>query len=244
MRPLSRDGPWCGWATVPHLWRSPHPQGAVKLTHLKLERLPASKEDETAFSKLLADNWLYRVRVPGQALHPETAAETGVYAASFLPARCLAAAGYQEAWAIHSDAAGNLLSLEFTPPGGACAPDADDAGRGKAVPAGLAFRTVSVAFKAARDAPSLASTPNFDLEAALSQGAGAGEASGGVPDPLGGGAVPGEPPKEKSFMQKYGMVIWVLGIQVVLHVVKGTVAPEEPQQGQGAQRPAAVTAAK
>jgi hypothetical protein len=181
--------------------------------------------------------------VPGQALHPETATETGVYAASFLPARCLAAAGYQEAWAIHSDAGGNLLSLEFTPPGGACAPDAEDAAR-KAVPGGLAFRTVSVAFKAARDAPSLASTPNFDLEAALSQGAGAGE-GGGVPDPLGGapggGALPGEPPKEKTFMQKYGMVIWVLGIQVVIHMIKGTVAPEEQAraaQGQGTQRPA------
>lgn len=181
--------------------------------------------------------------MPGQALHPETAAETGVYAASFLPARCLASAAYQEAWAIHSDAGGNLLSLEFTPPGGACAPDADGVAR-KAVPAGLAFRTVSVAFKAARDAPSLASTPNFDLEGALSQGAGAGE-GGGVPDPLGGAGAPGgEPPKEKTFMQKYGMVIWVLGVQVVIHMIKGTVAPEEAQgQGQGgAQRPAGAAA--
>jgi hypothetical protein len=150
-----------------------------------------------------------------------------------LPARCLAGVAFQEAWLLHTDAAGNLLALDYAPPGGVCPPDKEGVAKTQ-VPGGLLFRSASVAFRTSRDAPTLASTPTFEVGAAMS---GNDEASP-QESPLGGP----EAGKEKP-APKYGMLMWVLGVQVLLHVMRGTVDDKPAGQkgngkGEASQRPA------
>jgi hypothetical protein len=125
-------------------------------------RAPLHTPSATLASLLASDGKL-RVRAPADALNPEAAAATGRWVSTWLPLRCLVRAGLAEHFVIHIDEAGRIYGLEFTPPGGACAPGE---GPAPAAPARWAFRSTA-AVKLPKDAPPLPSTPTqrFDPDA-------------------------------------------------------------------------------
>lgn len=139
----------------------------MRLSHVKLERLPFSAGDVQAFEALLGDNWLYRVRVPAHVLQPTPER----FAAAFLPARCVVAAGLAESWVLQLDARGGVVALEYAPPGGACPPTAQT----PRTPAHWAFKS-TVATKLPKEAPLLAAhLEKFDpLTAAVATESGEG----------------------------------------------------------------------
>lgn len=120
---------------------TPASQGAVRLSHAKLERLGLGEEEKCgrsmpaafrphsclrprlALPSLLRADGFYRARVPANVLAAGAAAAEGRWVTAFLPARCWVGAGgakLAEAWILQSDEAGNLITVELTPPGGAC----------------------------------------------------------------------------------------------------------------------------
>jgi hypothetical protein len=123
----------------------------------------ARSHNSATLASLLASDDKLRVRAPADALNPEAAAAAGRWVSTWLPLRCLVRAGLAGHFVLHVDEAGRIFGLEFTPPGGACAP-AD--GPPPAAPARWAFRSTA-AVKLPKDAPPLPSTPTqrFDPDA-------------------------------------------------------------------------------
>jgi hypothetical protein len=191
---------------------------------------------------------VYRVRAPAHALEPEAAAAQGRYVATWLPLRCLVAAGLAENFVLQVDEAGRVYALEFTPPGGACAPAT---GPPPAAPQQWAPRSTA-SVKLPKDAPPLASTlaARFDPTApdafaepaesarppacscarvahSLRASPAAPHARRRRPAPP-RAAAPGsaaeelkERPPEKSFLSKYGLMIGLLVFNLVFRGMGG-----------------------
>lgn len=183
--------------------------GAVRLSHIRLTRRAFEDADTATFKKLVADNDVYRVRVPADVLNPES----GGHVMTWLPARCLVESGLQESFVLHMDEAGHVVSLEYGQPGGGCrirsdmVPDCPDR---------LAFRT-SVSAKFAKEAPRLPVgpvrvTPDFEDDPfAGEQDAAQGKGEGD------------EAPK--SIFQKY----WFVLVPLILTNILGAAAgPDQP----------------
>ena len=187
-------------------------------THCRIARAVHSQRS-VALEALLRADGIYRVRVPANVLAAAGSAEgVSSWVSAFLPARCWArgagdgAKPLAEAWVLQSDEAGNLITAELTPPGGACiaAPSPQQ------VPVAGFASTVVV--RLPKEAPMLAgpSLAAFDADAA--------EAPEPGPDPgffaagadAGGGALPAEP---KSFLQKYGLAIGLLTFNIAMQVM-------------------------
>ena len=182
--------------------------GAVRLSHVKLERAVLGEDQKLALSALLRDDGLYRVRVPSNALAAADAVAAGNWVAAFLPARCWAslasAKPMAESFILQSDDAGNVLTVELSPPGGSCAPVA----RAPPVPASFA-PTVTV--RLPKEAPTLAglalSAFNADAAEVVEDGPDPGSTAGAA----GGGSAP----VERTFFQKYGLAIGLLVFNLV-----------------------------
>jgi hypothetical protein len=216
-----------------------------------------------ALRALLAADGLYRVRAPADALSPDAAAEAGRYVSTFLPLRCLVLASLAENFVLHVDEAGRVYALEWTPPGGACAPaSAAQAAPPPPPPRAWAFRSTA-SVKLPKEAPPLASTAaqRFDADGADA----AAEAAEGTPRALRCSAcalrcsaarahtphcltlrprvrraAPGaaadvlaEKPPERSFLSKYGMVIAMLAFNLVFRGAGGGAAA--PAEGAAAE---------
>ena len=94
----------------------------VRLSRLQVRRDGMAKEDSAAFQRLIDNDSLYRVRVPGGVAGAEANGEKP-HVLAFVKARCLAHAGMHEHVSLHVDGTGNVVALEYRTPSGQCAPD-------------------------------------------------------------------------------------------------------------------------
>lgn len=184
-----------------------HPStGAVRLSHAKLRRRDLSSDEQAALLDQAALGGPYRVRVPGSALDPASAEAAGAWAAAWLPASCLLASALAESWALHTDERGNVVALELAATGAPCAagpPLAAPAARPQP-PKAWAFAS-AVSVRLPKEMPRLSARP-FDVEALLA-------APEGAPPQE---AVLQPPPVPKTFMERYGMVVMMVGVQVLM----------------------------
>lgn len=197
--------------------------GAVRFSHVKVTREPLSDADGAALAALLAADGTYRVRVPADTLSADAAAAAGRWVSTWLPLRCLVAAGLAEHFTLHSDEAGRVYGLEYTPPGGACAP-ADDP---LPPPPARWLPRSSASVKLAKEAPPLPSTQSlrFDADAVDAAAEAAADGAPGADDLV------KERPPEKSFLSKYGLFIAVLLFNIMFR--GATAGAEEPRQAGG-----------
>lgn len=196
-----------------------HPvTGAVRLSHVKLSRNAFTEDDAAAFSTC----GFYRVRVPADALHPDGS----TFVSTFLPATCLLASSLAENYVLHTDERGHVLALELAPPGGACAPT----GSAPSTPTPFVF-TSKAAVRLPKDVPRLSSRAYVVPEA--------GETASNEAEPE--AAADLQPPvAEKTFFQRYGLVIVVLIANVAMRGMFQNPAPA--RSADEAEGPARVTA--
>ena len=202
----------------------------VRLSHLALRRDPPDDAFREKFSALVDADLNYRVAVPANVVHPRP--DERVIA--FLPARCLADAGLQEHFALHTDDRGNVVGVDYQTAGGECAADAPAVRLGR----DAAFRTTA-AVRFYKTAPQLDPDAPTDIRG---HGGPAGKKAREEKEQRrrreernGGGGGGGEnakgergPPKEQTFWQKNWMYI-VPGMFILSNMIAG---PQEvPRQG-------------